>query len=79
MRIVDQSGKMSIPSEQYVIFVESERGEEHIVYAHNVHDKEELIPLALYDSIEKRDKLFEIILNDELAGAKVCNIGKKMI
>lgn len=77
MRIVDQSGKMSISSEGCVILIDdSVEGEYKICAYGNGLGKH---VLALYDDYERTKRLFDIIINDESVGAKICNINKKMI
>lgn len=78
MRIIDQSGRMSIPSEYYIIFI-SHTEDGCMVCAESVFDPRKEYALAFYANEQRAEKLFQIIINDEMAGSKVCNISTKMI
>lgn len=82
MRIVDKSGKISIQSDFYDIFIhESANGGYTGVYARRAgkenFDLDTDVTLAIYSDYDKALKLFNVIAHDESVGVKVCNISEK--
>lgn len=82
MRIVDKSGKISIQSDFYDIFIhESANGGYTGVYARRSgkesFDLDTDVTLAIYSDYDKALRLFDAITHDESVGVKVCDISKK--